>query len=70
MTLATIYAQLCRVVQADAEAIACDYAYPPKTMTTEETEEYNRLMDLADRLHAESVAMGHPGGWPFEEVTR
>lgn len=65
ITLATIYAQLSSVAQADAEALIGAYAWPPKTMTTEETEEYNRLMDLADRLHAESVALGHPGGWPF-----
>lgn len=65
MDKALIYAQLARVVQADAEALMHAYAWPPVQATPAESEEADRLFKLGDRLHKESLRMGYAGGWPF-----
>lgn len=63
--LAIIFAQLALVVQADAAALAGDYAWPPVELTDADRREVARLEAMADQIHARALALGFAGGWPF-----
>lgn len=52
-------AQLSWVAQRDADAIAQDYAWPPRPpMTEDEHKEYQRLHCLAMTLYRKALEMG------------
>lgn len=51
---AQLYAQMCRMVQAEAEELI-----------RKDQKEGERLFSLADKLNDESIKLGHNGSWPF-----